>query len=49
MGREKRIAKHAGMPSAIYVIVTRGPAGVELHVELPFFACQFIVLGLFLP
>lgn len=31
-----------------HIVVSGRPAGVELHVELPFFASQFIVLGLFL-
>lgn len=35
--------------AATHVVVSGRPAGVELHVELPFLASQFVVLGLLLP
>lgn len=35
--------------TATHIVVSGRPAGVELHVELPFLPSQFVVLGLLLP
>ena len=39
----------AGCSVDTYIIVSGGPAGVELHVELPFLPGQLVILSLLLP